>query len=111
MSATRQKLVAWLPLLAAAVACLGLASRSGAHGDVTRALGWALLGGLGVSLLLGATGRRVVAVLLLALAGGVASVIVRGEGHPALWAAVALAVLGGLAQLVWSGRWSAAAVR
>lgn len=107
MTATRQKMVAWLTLLVAALACLGLASRSGDAADVTRAVGWALLGGLAVSLLLRTAGRRIVAVLLLVLAVGVATLAARGA-HPALWAAAALAAAGALAQLLWSGGWASA---
>ncbi|GAA1398394.1 hypothetical protein [Luteococcus peritonei] len=108
MTPGRQKLLAWPAIFLAAVTCLGLASRSGAQADVARALGWAMLGGLGVSLLLGALGRRLVAALVAALAAGVAALVVRGEGHPGLWAAVVLAEVGALAQLVWAGGWSAA---
>lgn len=106
-----QKAIAWLAMVAAAVIAVATASRSGAHGQVSKALAWSLLAAVGLSLLLHALGRRLVAVLAIALSVGLVLVTALGEGHPALWAAGALGVVGGLAQLVWAGNWRSRARR
>ena len=106
-SARATRLACWAALAVAGILALALASRSGRHADVSRALGWSMLAAAGVSLLLGRIGRQVVAVLGAALAVGTVFVVARGEGHWALWIAGVLGLAGALGQLVLAPRWPA----
>ncbi|MEL4357937.1 MULTISPECIES: Trp biosynthesis-associated membrane protein [unclassified Luteococcus] len=105
------KVASWLATAAAAGLALYLAKQSGAHADAAKAIGWALLAAVGVSLLLGVLGRRLVAALELALAAGLALLVARGEGHQLLALAAALGLAGAATQLGTAHRWGSAARR
>lgn len=111
MKPAQVKLGSWLATAAAGGLALYLAKKSGQHADAATAIGWALLAAVGVSLLLGVWGRRVVALLELALAAGLALLVVRGEGAQGLWLAVVLGLAGAATQLGTAQLWGSRAQR
>ncbi|MEL4504586.1 Trp biosynthesis-associated membrane protein [Luteococcus sp. H138] len=111
MKPTQLKLASWLATAVAAGLALYLAKQSGQHADAVKAIGWALLAAVGVSLLLGVWGRRIVGLLEIALAAGLALVVARGEGHQLLWLASALGLAGAVTQLGTAQRWGSRAQR
>ena len=110
-SSGRERALCWTAMLAAGVVALAVASRSGQSASPAKSIGYALMAATGVSLLLGALGRRLVAVLTLALSVGLALLVALGEGHWGLWVAGSLGLVGSLGQLVLAPRWASNARR
>lgn len=111
MSPSMQKILAWGAPALAGIASLALASRSGDQADLVRAIAWALLAAVGLSLLARSVGRRLVAAVVLLLAAGLAMAVTRGQAHDALLGASGLALAGGITQLLCAPRWATRASR
>lgn len=111
MSAGRLKATSWVLMAAGAVLALVLRNHSGEQGALVGALAWAVLAGVGVSLLLGSWGRRLVGGLQLLLAVGLGATALAASAHSAVLAAAALVLAGALVQLLTAQRWKSPASR